>query len=103
MAENKEKFSTAAMALLRANLGFFETDIPNSLLEYLQQLLAYAFDDFARMGIHLVPGNLSDDMDQMTHAAWMYRSGVNGAGKNEMLSAIIRNRKVRNATEGVPA
>ena len=36
-------------------------------------------------------------MDQMTFAAWMYRNGVNGEGKTQMLRSIIRNRQVRNA------
>ena len=97
MAEENKKYSDAGMALLKANLGYYSTDIPADLLEYLKSLLGYAFDDFAEMGIHLDPGKLKDDMDQMTHAAWMYRSGVNGNGKTEMLKSIIRNRQVGQA------
>ena len=51
------------------------------------------------MGIVLSPGMLEDDMDQMTYAAYLYRHGVTGAGKTEMLRQIIRDRKVRAATE----
>lgn len=91
------KFSQTAMTLLRANLGFFGTDIPSELEDSLTSLLEYAFDEFARMGIQLVPGTLRDDMDQMIHAAWMYRNGVTGAGKTEMLRSIIRNRQVHQA------
>ena len=45
----------------------------------------------------LTPGKLKDDMDQMIYAAWMYRNGVTGSGKSEMLKSIIRNRQVNNA------
>lgn len=97
MAETSENYSSAALSLLKANLGYYSTEIPADLLDYLKSLLNYAFHDFAEMGIHLTPGLLKDDMDQMTHAAWMYRSGVNGSGKTEMLKSIIRNRQVSNA------
>lgn len=96
MADTTQKHSEAALALLKANLGYFGTKIPDDLLSYLRGLLNYAFDDFAKMNIHLHPGTLTDDMDQMVHAAWMYRKGVNGEGKTEMLKAIIRNRQVDN-------
>lgn len=91
------KFSETAVTLLRANLGFYSTSIPVDLEIHLESLLQYAFDDFAEKNIHLKPGTLKDDMDQMTHAAWMYRNGVNGNGKHEMLKSIIRNRQVSNA------
>lgn len=97
MADSTNKWSVAAMALLKANLGFYGTAIPDELETYLKSLLQYANDDFSRMGIHLMPGVLKDDMDQMAHAAWMYRNGVNGTGKNDMLKSIIRNRQIGNA------
>ena len=101
MAETKN-YSEAALALLKANLGYYGTEIPTDLRTYLTQLLEYAYHDFARMGISLNPGTLTDDMDQVTHAAWMYRKGVNGEGKTEMLKSIIRNRQVSKAiSEGV--
>jgi hypothetical protein len=59
--------------------------------------MEYAFSEFAEMKVQLTPGTLNDDMDQMVYAAWMYRKGVNGDGKTEMLKSIIRNRQVRNA------
>lgn len=97
MAETETKYSPAAAALLRANLGFFDSDIPPELETYLYQLLEYAYDDFAEKNIFLSPGVLKDDMDQMILAAWMYRNSVTGAGKHEMLKSIIRNRQVGNA------
>ena len=90
MADNL-KFSDAALALLKANLGYYDSTIP-------ADLLTYALDSFAGMGIVLSPGVLEDDMDQMTYAAYLYRHGVTGAGKTEMLRQIIRDRKVRAAT-----
>lgn len=95
MAETKS--SPAAMALLRANLGFFDSEIPLELENYLESLLVYAHDDFGEMKIFLQPGVLKDDMDQMVYAAWMYRNGVTGGGKNEVLKSIIRNRQVNAA------
>lgn len=100
MAECTIHFSEAAMAMLRANLGFYGTDIPADLADYLKSLLNYAHDDFIQMKITLSPGVLKDDMDQMVYAAWMYRNGVNGSGKNEMLKSIIRNRQVAKALAG---
>lgn len=97
MADTTIRFSEVSMKLLRSNLGFYASEIPLDLEEYLKSLLNYAFDDFARMGINLNQGVLQDDMDQMVYAAWMYRNGVNGNGKNEMLKSIIRNRQVNNA------
>lgn len=100
MDDTPVKFSAAAISLLRANLGFYGTIIPDDLMDYLVSLLAYAFDDFAEKNIHLTPGVLKDDMDQMIYAAWMYRNGVNGSGKNEMLKSIIRGRQMSQALSG---
>lgn len=94
MADDVKKYSDAGMALLKANLGHYGSVLPNDLEIYLRSLMEYAAEEFARMGIRLEPGKISDDMDQMTFAAWMYRKGVNGDGKTEMLKSIINNRKV---------
>lgn len=93
------KHTDAALALLRANLGFYGSSIPEELATYLGQLLDYAYDDFCAMGISLYLGELADDMDQMTYAAWLYRNGPTGAGKTQQLRDIIRNRQVRQALE----
>ena len=97
MADVTIKFSPATKTLLLSNLGFFGTAIPSELEEYLESLLDYSFDKFTQKNIHLKPGVLEDDMDQMVFAAWMYRNGINGNGKHEMLKSIIRNRQVSNA------
>lgn len=100
MAEIIIKHSDTAMALLTSNLGFFQTVIPPDLYLYLESLLDYAYDSFYEMKVILTPGVLKDDMDQMVFAAWMYRKGVTGEGKTEMLKSIIRNRQVRSALTG---
>lgn len=99
MADTTPKFSHVAMALLKANLGYYGTDVPPDLEDYLAWLLQYAYDDFIEKNISLTPGTLKDDMDQMIFAAWMYRNGVTGSGKNEMLKSIIRNRQVSQALD----
>lgn len=97
MSDFELKHSPVAMDLLKANLGYYSTEIPSDLKSYLESLLDYAFDEFREMKIELSPGILQDDMDQMVFAAWMYRKGTSGEGKTQMLRCIIRNRQVRNA------
>lgn len=92
-----EKYSSAALSLLKANLGYFDSEIPLPLERHLKFLLCYAYDDFSEMNIRLTPGVMKDDLDQMVHAAWMYRNGTSGKGKHEMLRTIIRNRQVSQA------
>ena len=90
-------YSPAALALLKANLGFFGSKVDPSVENYLTDLLGFAYEDFRDMGISLEPGKIRDDMLQVTHAAWMYRNGVKGAGKTAMLREMIRNRQVSDA------
>jgi hypothetical protein len=97
MAEYQNKYSDAAASLLRASLGYFNSSIPPELDSYLFSLLEKAHDDLTKMGIALRPGELSDDFDQATYAAWLYRNGPTGSGKTEMLKSIIRNRQVGQA------
>lgn len=97
MAKNTQDYSAAALELLKANLGFFDSQIPEALESYLESLLSKAFSDFGEMNIMLQPGNLSHDFDQAAYAAWLYRNGPTGAGKPEMIKSIIRNRQVNNA------
>lgn len=93
------KYTDSALALLRANLGFYNTEIPADLEVYLRKLLEYSFDAFRGAGIDLSVGCLTDDMDQMSFAAWMYRNGTSNAGKPQQLREMIRNRQVRLALE----
>lgn len=91
------KYSDTAMALLKANLGYYSSKLDPSVEAYLQDLLTYAYEDLAEKGIALKPGSIKDDMQQVIHAAWMYRKGVNGEDKTPMLKSAIRNRQVSDA------
>lgn len=98
MADTKPNYSEAAMALLKADLGFFGSALPADLESYLRTLLEKAFSDFRDiMEIHLQPGALSDDFDQSTYAAWLYRNRATGNDKTVMLKSIVRNRQVSQA------
>lgn len=101
MADTVIHYSDTSVALLKADLGFFGTALPADIETYLLSLLEKSFVDFRDiMGIHLQPGMLSDDFDQSTYAAWMYRNRSTGAGKTEMLKSIKRNRQVSQALKG---
>lgn len=95
MAESN--YSDAAVVLLRANLGYYGSTIPEDLLSYLKSLLSTAFRQLARAGINLVPGQLYDDQLQVMYAAWLYRKASEGAAKPPMLIQEIRDRQVENA------
>lgn len=91
------KFSDASLALLKANLGFYDSRLDPAVEAYLQDLLRYAYEDLADKGIVLTPGEIKDDMQQVMHAAWMYRKGAKGEDKTPMLKSAIRNRQVSDA------
>ena len=94
---NTAKYSDSALALLKANLGYYGSQLDPAVEEYLKKLLNYAYEDLADKGIALTTGEIKDDMQQVMHAAWMYRKGVNGEDKTPMLKAAIRNRQVSDA------
>ena len=98
MAENTNKYSEPALALLKANLGFFSTEVPPDLDAYLKHLLNYAHDRLDQTaGICLTPGNLYDDLLQVMYTAWIYRKGGDGAEKPPMLQKAIRDYQVGKA------
>ncbi len=90
----------SALTFLKADLGFFGTNIPSEQESYLQGLLFTAREDLQRMGVKLSAGTSDDDQLQAMYAAWLYRNRVNGNGMPEMLKSAIRNRQVHNATSG---
>lgn len=95
MANTTTRYSDTAVALLKADLGFFGGVIPSELEAYLLSLLEKAYADFHDiMGIYLQPGTLSDDFDQSAYAAWLYRNRATGNDKTLMLKSIVRNRQV---------
>ena len=99
MAEAKNQYSDAALGLLKANLGYFDS-APAPVVNYLKQLLEYSHRRLAETaGIHLTPGDLYDDQLQVMYAAWLYRKGGDGSEKPPMLREAIRDYQVSKATE----
>lgn len=98
MADTNSKYSGTALVLLKANLGYYNTDIPEELEKYLLYLLEYAHDRLAETAkIYLTPGKLYDDQLQVMYAAWMYRNGTAGAAKTPALKEAIRDYQVGKA------
>lgn len=92
MADVIIPYSDTALALLKANLGYYGSDIPQEVETYLTQLLSYAYRRLAETAqIYLTPGDLYDDQLQVMYAAWMYRKGGDGAEKPPMLKEAIRD------------
>ena len=97
MAENNLTYSEAAVALLKANLGYFG-QIPNEVETHLRSLLDYSYRRLGRTaGIYLNPGELYDDQLQVMYAAWLYRKGGEGAEKPPMLKEAIRDYQISTA------
>lgn len=90
-------FSDAALALLRANLGYYGSDLDPDVERYLKSLLGYAGRALADAGIYLTYGDVYDDELQAMYAAWVYRKGGEGTAKPPMLQTAIRNRQVAKA------
>lgn len=94
MAEKTITYSDAAVALLKANLGYFG-DIPEEVENHLRSLLDYSYVRLGRTaGIFLNPGDLYDDQLQVMYAAWLYRKGGEGAEKPPMLKEAIRDYQI---------
>lgn len=86
-----------ALALLKADLGYFDSAIPAALETYLSSTLDSAAAKIARAKIELVPGNVDDDLFLSMYAAWMYRKRTEGLAMPQMLKDEIRNRQVDDA------
>lgn len=97
MADPTIMYSDTAIALLKANLGYYGT-IPQEVEDYLTSLLKYVYKRLAQTAaIHLNPGDLYDDQLQVMYAAWLYRKGGEGAEKPPMLKDAIRDYQVAKA------
>lgn len=87
-----------ALAFLKADLGFFDSKIPDSLESYLQGLIITAGERIRNLhGIALEPGSANDDQFLAAYAAWLYRD-KEGKGKPESLKQEIKDRQVHKAT-----
>lgn len=86
-----------ALAFLKADLGYFNTKIPDDLTSYLQGLIITAGISLQKRGILLEAGNAADDQFLASYAAWLYRNKT-GAAMPVSLAQEIRDRQVGNAT-----
>lgn len=86
-----------ALALLKADLGYYDAAIPAELETYLSSILASAEKRILRAGVVLVAGDVDDDLFLSMYAAWMYRKRIDGSPKPQMLQDEIRNRQVDDA------
>ena len=86
-----------ALALMKADLGYFDSAIPAALETYLSSVLNSAAAKISRANIDLEPGNVDDDLFLSMYAAWMYRKRTEGLAMPQMLRAEIRNRQVDDA------
>lgn len=86
-----------AMTLLKADLGYYDSAIPQSLETYLSSLLTAAEARIQRDGITLIPGNVNDDLFLASYAAWLYRKRREGSAKPPMIQAELRDRQVAEA------
>ena len=89
-----------ALALMKADLGYFDSAIPAALETYLSSVLDSAATKISRANIDLVAGNVDDDVFLSMYAAWMYRKRIDGSPKPQMLKDEIRNRQVDDALAG---
>lgn len=86
-----------AMAILKAGIGFFDSQIPEAMFAYLESLLSAADAQLAERGIVVYGGKIDDDMLLAMYAEWLYRKKASGAGMPNMLTAEIRTRQVGKA------
>ena len=90
---------SAAMALLRVNVGFPTAgSVPAGIDSLLQNALDTATADLLAMGITLDTAVAADLNLQVMYAAWLYNRRRTGEGKPRMLSSAIHNRQVALAT-----
>jgi hypothetical protein len=104
MADISPVYSTAALNLLKADLGYYDSTIPPAVESHLIDLLDVARQRLCNQcGIVLVEEDLSDTQLVASFAAWLYRSRVTGAAKPEGLKDDIRNRQVNGALKSTQA
>ena len=88
-----------ALALMKADLGYFDSAIPAALETYLSSTLDSAAAKIARAKIELVPGNVDDDLFLSMYAAWIYRrrASPDASGMPRMIRAELNDRKIAQA------
>ena len=87
-----------APVLLKANLGFYDSVLPEGLQAELDSLVETAEERLQkRCGIRLDPNSQSDAQLISSYAAHLYRSKVTGAPVHQGLREDIKNRQMQQA------
>jgi hypothetical protein len=93
--------SGVALQLLKSDLGFFGSDLDESVTTYLTDLLYYSQRALLEQnGIVLKQDDIYDDQLCAMYAAWVYRNRATGAGKTQMLKDEIKARQLGVALAG---
>lgn len=87
-------FSAAALSLLKADLGYYNSELPPDVETHLMDLLNVAFRRLARAHINLDIDCIDDAQLQAMYAAWLYRKRRDGSAKPLMLQQEMRDRQV---------
>lgn len=95
----EKNYSDTALALLKSGLGFYNTNIPEDVENYLKHLLNYAYDALFQIGVYLQLGRILDDQLQSMYAQWLYRHGAQGQAMPPMLRLAIREWQLASALE----
>lgn len=102
-----EEFTTkhpVALGLLKASLGFFDSQLEPSMEKNLTQLIETAEKRLAgECKILVVAGDIDDEQLLAMYADWLYSKRKTGAGKPDMLREAIRNRQTRDALNAAAA
>lgn len=91
--------NTLELEMLKANLGFYDSVIPQALASELSRKLDAAEAALAEKGIIINQSDTADCELAAMYAAWLYRSKAGVQPQPQSLSYAIRNRQVHNATE----
>ena len=95
---------SVALGLLKASIGFFDSELEPSMEKYLTQLIDTAERRLAgECKILVTAGDIDDEQLLSMYADWLYSKRKTGAAKPEMLRDAIRNRQTKNALNAAAA
>lgn len=86
-----------ALAMLKANLGYYDSSIPLELEKALQHKLIFSRQQLLEHGITIDDSSINDCFLLAMYAEWVHRKGPEGAGKSEMLKFVIQQRQLSQA------
>lgn len=87
-----------ALSFLKADLGYYDSQIPAPLETSLTAKVVTAIRHLERDNITLNLQDIEDCQLISMYARWLYRHGEAGTAKPPMVQTEIRNRQVAKAT-----